>query len=167
VDPVPEKSGSAGDRTRDLCICSQKLWPLDHRGGRIWILKVKLPSTLCRASVKSFVSATVQFREFLFGRKMTASGQSQEPFRQECSSRKGRVWTPKCGTDKVILNRRPGVQSTWPTGASLFQTFYLMRYASHNSLINLKIVRIVLLVRIISTTHIIWYHRGKVKQQHT
>jgi len=39
VDPVPDplllrKSGSAGDRTRDLCICSQKLWPLDHRGGR-------------------------------------------------------------------------------------------------------------------------------------
>jgi hypothetical protein len=33
VDPVPDplllrKSGSAGNRTRDLCICSQKLWPL-------------------------------------------------------------------------------------------------------------------------------------------
>jgi len=40
VDPVPDplllkKSGSAGNRTRDLCICSQKLWPLDHRGGPI------------------------------------------------------------------------------------------------------------------------------------
>ena len=39
VHPVPDprplrKSGSAGNRTRDLCICSQKLWPLDHRGGR-------------------------------------------------------------------------------------------------------------------------------------
>ena len=34
------KSGSAGNRTRDLCICSQKLWPLDHRGGpRIWIAR--------------------------------------------------------------------------------------------------------------------------------
>jgi len=38
VDPVPDplllrKSGSAGNRTRDLCICSQKFWPLDHRGG--------------------------------------------------------------------------------------------------------------------------------------
>jgi len=38
VNPVPDplllrKSGSAGNRTRDLCICSQKLWPLDHRGG--------------------------------------------------------------------------------------------------------------------------------------
>jgi hypothetical protein len=38
VDPVPDlpllrKSGSAGNRTRDLWICSQKLWPLHHRGG--------------------------------------------------------------------------------------------------------------------------------------
>jgi hypothetical protein len=38
VDPVPDplifrKSGRAGNRTRDLWICSQKLWPLDHRGG--------------------------------------------------------------------------------------------------------------------------------------
>jgi len=43
VDPVPDplllrKSGSAGDRTRDLCICSQKLWPLDHRGGHSSII---------------------------------------------------------------------------------------------------------------------------------
>jgi hypothetical protein len=39
VNPVPDplhsrKSGCAGNRTRDLCICSQKLWPLDHRGSR-------------------------------------------------------------------------------------------------------------------------------------
>ena len=39
MDPVPDplllrKSGSAGNRTRDLCICSQKLCPLDHRGGQ-------------------------------------------------------------------------------------------------------------------------------------
>jgi hypothetical protein len=38
VDTVPDslllrKSGRAGNRTRDLWICSQKLWPLDHRGG--------------------------------------------------------------------------------------------------------------------------------------
>jgi hypothetical protein len=38
VDPVPDplflrKSYSAGNRTRDLWICSQKLWPLDYRGG--------------------------------------------------------------------------------------------------------------------------------------
>jgi hypothetical protein len=36
VDPVPDpllliKSGGAGNRTRDLWICSQELWPLDHR----------------------------------------------------------------------------------------------------------------------------------------
>jgi hypothetical protein len=38
VDPVPDplllrKSGSAGNRTRDLCIFSQGLWTLDYRGG--------------------------------------------------------------------------------------------------------------------------------------
>jgi hypothetical protein len=38
VDPVPDplllrKSGSAGNRIRNLRICSQELWPLDHRGG--------------------------------------------------------------------------------------------------------------------------------------
>jgi hypothetical protein len=38
VDPVPDslllrKSGSAGNRSRDLRICSQELSPLDHRGG--------------------------------------------------------------------------------------------------------------------------------------
>jgi hypothetical protein len=37
VDSVPEQlllgnSCSAGKRTRDLWICSQELWPLDHRG---------------------------------------------------------------------------------------------------------------------------------------
>jgi hypothetical protein len=39
VDPVPDplllrKSGSAGNLTRDLWICSQKLWSLDNRGGQ-------------------------------------------------------------------------------------------------------------------------------------
>jgi hypothetical protein len=38
VNSVPDplllrKSGSAGNRIRDLRICSQELWPLDHRGG--------------------------------------------------------------------------------------------------------------------------------------
>jgi hypothetical protein len=37
VYPVPDplllrKSGGTGNRTRDLWICSQELWPLDHRG---------------------------------------------------------------------------------------------------------------------------------------
>jgi hypothetical protein len=39
VDPVPDplllrKSGSPGNRIRDLWISIQELWPLDHRGGR-------------------------------------------------------------------------------------------------------------------------------------
>jgi hypothetical protein len=40
VDPVPDpllrKYGSVRNRTRDLWICRQKLWPLDHRGGPYW-----------------------------------------------------------------------------------------------------------------------------------
>jgi hypothetical protein len=40
MDPVPgplqlRKSGSAGNRTRDLWVSSQKLWPPDHRDGHI------------------------------------------------------------------------------------------------------------------------------------
>jgi hypothetical protein len=39
VDPVPDilllrKSGSSGNRTRNLWICSQGLWSLNHRGGQ-------------------------------------------------------------------------------------------------------------------------------------
>jgi hypothetical protein len=39
VEPVPDqpllrKSDKAGNRTRDLWICSQELWPLDSRGGQ-------------------------------------------------------------------------------------------------------------------------------------
>jgi hypothetical protein len=39
MDPVPDplllrKSGSSGNRTRDLGICNQELWPLGHRGGQ-------------------------------------------------------------------------------------------------------------------------------------
>jgi hypothetical protein len=38
VDPVPDplllrKSGSAGNRSRDLWVNNQQLWPLDHKGG--------------------------------------------------------------------------------------------------------------------------------------
>jgi hypothetical protein len=38
VDPLPDpllgrESGSAGNRTRDLWVCTQEVWPLDHRGG--------------------------------------------------------------------------------------------------------------------------------------
>jgi hypothetical protein len=42
VHPVPDplllrKSGSVGNRTRDLCVSSQELWPLEHRGGALRI----------------------------------------------------------------------------------------------------------------------------------
>jgi hypothetical protein len=34
------KSGSAGNRTWDLWICSQELWSLDHRGGHRDLIKI-------------------------------------------------------------------------------------------------------------------------------
>jgi hypothetical protein len=45
VDPVSDalllrKSGSAGIRTQDLWICSQELWPLDHRGRQLLVMPV-------------------------------------------------------------------------------------------------------------------------------
>jgi hypothetical protein len=41
IYPVPDpvllrKSASARNRTQDLWLCSQELWPLDHRWGPIW-----------------------------------------------------------------------------------------------------------------------------------
>jgi hypothetical protein len=42
VDPIRDpqlrrKLGSAGNRTQDLWLSSQKLWPLDHKGGLQWL----------------------------------------------------------------------------------------------------------------------------------
>jgi hypothetical protein len=72
--PVPDplllrKSGGAGNRTRDLWICSKELWSLDHSGGlyeptsvsnnkllipmwdlglsRTWLWKISFPDWLC------------------------------------------------------------------------------------------------------------------------
>jgi hypothetical protein len=46
VDPVPaplllRKSGIARSWTRDLWICSQELWPLNHRGGQSIIISLR------------------------------------------------------------------------------------------------------------------------------
>jgi hypothetical protein len=46
VDPVPDplflrKSGSAGNRNRDLWISGQELWPLNHRGGRKYYIRTE------------------------------------------------------------------------------------------------------------------------------
>jgi hypothetical protein len=51
ADPVPDplllrKSGSAGNLTRDLWICSQELWPLDDRGGLDTDSLIKQPCTI-------------------------------------------------------------------------------------------------------------------------
>ena len=42
VFPFKENShGRAGNRTRDLMISSQRLWPLDHEAGRNWLCSSK------------------------------------------------------------------------------------------------------------------------------
>jgi hypothetical protein len=46
-DPLPYgKSGSARNLTRDLCICSQELWPVGHRGGLVEDIKGKVAAVL-------------------------------------------------------------------------------------------------------------------------
>jgi hypothetical protein len=62
VDPVPDplllrNSGSTGNRAWDLWICSQELWPLDHRGGtRTWTLYKILIWTAVSGKSVSFIS---------------------------------------------------------------------------------------------------------------
>ena len=67
MDPVLHplllrKSGSAGNRTRDLCICSQKLWPLDHR-------RLKIVCLFC-AEVAPIYSHIKWKSEHEYGRSM-------------------------------------------------------------------------------------------------
>jgi hypothetical protein len=50
IDPFPDpvflsQSGSSGNRTRTLWICSQELWPLDHRGCAV---KKKMRIVICK-----------------------------------------------------------------------------------------------------------------------
>jgi hypothetical protein len=61
VDPVPDplflrKSGSAGNRTWDLWICNQELWPLDHSGG---LLKNITPRILLRSPGEGVLRAMI------------------------------------------------------------------------------------------------------------
>ena len=63
MDPVPDpllriKSGSAGNRTRDLCIWSQKLWPLDHRGGELLTLGGKKKPRYATVHTRNLFSIT-------------------------------------------------------------------------------------------------------------
>jgi hypothetical protein len=63
VDPVSDplllrKSGSAGNRTRDLWICSQKFWPLDHRGGLNVIIIIIIISSSSSSSTSSSGSSS-------------------------------------------------------------------------------------------------------------
>jgi hypothetical protein len=64
MDPVPDpllrKSGSAGNRTRDLWICSQEIRPLDYGGGLIILnKKVKTgPWMMSKASITLYTTVT-------------------------------------------------------------------------------------------------------------
>jgi hypothetical protein len=73
VDPVPDllllrKSVSAENGTRDLWICSQELWPLDHRGGPlpscitqiILVSEVSFPAFSWSTVYKVFLPAQMQ-----------------------------------------------------------------------------------------------------------
>jgi hypothetical protein len=65
VDPVPDplllrKSGSAGNLIRGLWICSQKLCPLDHRGGLRPHKRIKQIYLLLKLEVKKpFVKSSL------------------------------------------------------------------------------------------------------------
>jgi hypothetical protein len=57
MDPVPgpvllKKSGRAGKRTRDLWVCSQELWPLDHRGGALWNIMLWLDALIAYSQTR-------------------------------------------------------------------------------------------------------------------
>jgi hypothetical protein len=45
-----------GNRTRDLWICSQELWPLDHRGGQPQVLNPLCKGVLTSSQRKNFIS---------------------------------------------------------------------------------------------------------------
>jgi hypothetical protein len=59
-DPLPRKPGSVGNRTRDLWIRSQEIWPLDYRGGRKVLLLRLYKSALAFQiqSESSFLTTT-------------------------------------------------------------------------------------------------------------
>jgi hypothetical protein len=70
VEPVSDplllrKSGSVGNGTRDLWICSQELWPLDHRSshGLSYKMQQKYVDLRCSCWYKSETLPEV-YREF-------------------------------------------------------------------------------------------------------
>jgi hypothetical protein len=103
VDPAPDplllrKSGSVGNRNRDLWICSQELWPLDHRGGsntgitgtkplEAWRLSAfQLPALSCVDSGFANVQrAQPTVYKILYNRKKRYSPRSDISFAVKCS----------------------------------------------------------------------------------
>jgi hypothetical protein len=65
VIPVPDplllrKSGSSGNQTRDLWICSQELWPLDHSSSHIL-----LEWCVIKHRVNCYIFRLVELRDLL------------------------------------------------------------------------------------------------------
>jgi hypothetical protein len=90
VGPVPDPlllriSGSAGNWTRDSCVSSQKLWPVDHRGGHAtektcrntgvtsWVPYLHPGSQATRQTVS--VSCTFSLHEY--GMESAGQGESE------------------------------------------------------------------------------------------
>jgi hypothetical protein len=82
VNPFPDplllrKSGNAGNWTWDLWICSQELWPLDHRGGplapnlpiliRIALLAVCFMPVFWLTNVSNLRMEAIRFTETSIG----------------------------------------------------------------------------------------------------
>jgi hypothetical protein len=65
MDPVPDplllrKSGSAGNPTRDLWVCSQELRPLDH-GGDLSTMSLGA-NPLCNVDLEDLKETTVSIK---------------------------------------------------------------------------------------------------------
>jgi len=101
VDPVPDplllrKSGSAGDRTRDLCICRQKLWPLDHRGG------LNLDHRELYVKLVTILKTTLQFYTYCYNIKKKV----------KCSHYRPGV-AQRVGRCIALLFHGPGTKRGW------------------------------------------------------
>jgi hypothetical protein len=123
VDPVPDplllrKSGSDGNRTRDLCICSQELWPLDHRGGA-------LPSNnfVKRRRYSTIAAARERLGDTMFTRQEGIRNTGRDVY---CAVRAGAIkrglvarvsWYP-CGGGFEYLHRDPASRRRRQKGES-------------------------------------------------
>ena len=69
-DPPPTRKnphGRAGNRTRDLMISSQKVWPLDHEAGQAFYMVI----TFCLCILRTNSNfCRIQYQHFLYTRRV-------------------------------------------------------------------------------------------------